>query len=77
MNTMQQNVSQSIGSLITTSFKLSNPLSQLNQMREKILVRGYQSFDKPDIMDELGRLQHITGEIHVALLKIHDVLNQE
>lgn len=74
MNTMQQNVSQSIGSLITASFKLSNPLSQLNQMREKILVRGYHAFDKPDIMDELGRLQHIVGELHGEMLRIHDLL---
>lgn len=77
MNTLQQNVTQHIGSLITLSFKLSNPLSQLNLMREKIIVRGYQSFDKPNIMDELGRLQHIMGEIHAAMLKIHDTLKKE
>lgn len=77
MDNTQANISQSIGSLVTTCFKISNPLSQLNQMRDKILIRGYQAFDKPDIMDELGRLQHVTGEIHAAMLKIHDLLQQQ
>lgn len=74
MNAIQQNISQHIGSLITLSFKLSNPLSQLSLMREKILARGYQSFDQPNIMDELGRLQHIVGQLHSEMLRIHDVL---
>jgi len=77
MDNTQANISQSIGSLATTCFKISNRLSQLNQMRDKILIRGYQTFDKPDIMDDLGRLQHVTGEIHAAMLKIHDLLQQQ
>lgn len=77
MNTMQHNVLQHIGNLIAVSFRLTNPLSQLHLMREKISARGYQSFDKADIMDELGRLQHITGELHGEMLRIHDLLKQE
>lgn len=74
MSAIQQNISQHIGSLITLSFKLSNPLSQLSLMREKILARGYQSFDKSNIMDERGRLQRIVGQLHCEMLRIHDLL---
>lgn len=77
MNNIEQKVSQHIGNLIMVSFKISNPLSQLLLIREKILVRGYQSFDKSDIMDELGRLQHLAGELHGEMLRIHDLLKNE
>ena len=74
MNNLQKELSQNIGRLMETSFKLSNPVSQLHLIREKINARGYQSFDKSDIMDELGRLQHIAGELHGEMLRIHDLL---
>ncbi len=77
MSEKQHNVSQHIGSLIAVSYRISNPLSQLHLIREKITARGYQSFDKTDIMDELGRLQHIAGELHSEMLRIHDLLKQD
>lgn len=77
MSEIQQRVSQHIGHLISISFRMSNPLSQLLLIREKISVRGYQSFDKSDIMDELGRLQHLAGELHGEMLRIHDLLKKE
>lgn len=76
MTEIQHNLSRHIGNLVTLSFKVSSPVSQLSLMREKISVRGYQSFDKSDIMDELGRLQHIAGELHGEMLRIHDLLKQ-
>lgn len=76
MNNLQQDLSQNIGRLMETSFKFSNPVSQLHLIREKINARGYQSFDKSDIMDELGRLQHIAGELHGDMLRIHDMLKR-
>lgn len=77
MSEIQQRVSQHIGNLIAISFRISNPLSQLLLIREKISERGYRSFDKSDIMDELGRLQHLAGELHSEMLRIHDLLKQE
>lgn len=77
MSEIQHSVSRHIGRLIAVSFRISNPLSQLQLIREKISERGYRSFDKTDIMDELGRLQHIAGELHGEMLRIHDLLKQE
>ena len=76
MSEMQTFLSQHIGSLMMISFKITNPVSQLHMIREKIMVRGYQSFDKSDIIDELGRLQHIEGELHAEMLRIHDLLTK-
>lgn len=75
--TLQTELNKCIGTLFSTSLKLSNPISQLHLIREKITARGYQSFDKEDIMSELGRLQHIAGELHGEMLRIHDLLKQQ
>jgi hypothetical protein len=74
---LKTELNKCIGSLFTVSLKLTNPVSQLHQIREKIAARGYQSFDKDDIMGELGRLQHIAGELHGEMLRIHDLLKQQ
>lgn len=74
MSEIQHNLSRCISNLVSISFKAGSPVSQLNLIREKISVRGYQAFDKSDIMDELGRLQRITGELHGEMLRIHDLL---
>lgn len=76
MNDIQPVLLKEIGSLMQISFKITSPVSQLHLIREKIAARGYQSFDKPDIMDELGQLQHIAGELHGEMLRIHDLLNK-
>lgn len=77
MKPIQPELSKHIGSLLSVSLRISNPVSQLHMIREKIAVRGYQSFDKDDIMGELGRLQHIAGELHGEMLRIYDLLKQQ
>ena len=71
-----QNVPLHISNLIVISFRFSHPLSQLTTIREKIIARGFQSFDKSDIKDELGRLQHLAGELHGEMLRLHDLLKE-
>lgn len=39
-------------------FKLCHNLCMLELSRQKIEGRGFQPFDKEDIMGELGNLQH-------------------
>jgi hypothetical protein len=46
-------------------------------IRQKIEGRGYQSFDKGDILGELGRLQQTVGTLNSEMLKIHDLLKQQ
>jgi nitrate/nitrite-specific signal transduction histidine kinase len=75
-NATHQSVPLHISNLIVISFRFSHPLSQLTTIREKIIARGFQSFDKSDIIDELGRLQHLTGELHGEMLRLHDLLKQ-
>lgn len=74
MSDLQKDISHAIGRLMETGFKFSNPVSQLHLIRDKINVRGYKSFDKADILDELGRMQHTAGELHERMLKVYDLL---
>jgi hypothetical protein len=71
-----QALQQHIGRLFSESLKLSNPVGMLHLIREKVNARGYQPFDKEDILQELGQLQHIMGKLHGELLHIHDLLKQ-
>jgi hypothetical protein len=74
---LQAELSKKIGSLFSVSLKINNPIAYLHLVREKIIERGYQSFDKQDIMDELGRLQYIIGELNGEMLRIHDLLKSK
>lgn len=56
-------------------FKLCNDLYMLEVVRQKIENRGYQAFDKSDIMDELGKLQGKLKVLHGKLGDIADTLN--
>ena len=76
MNPAQQELIKCLGTLFSTSLKITSPVGQLHLIREKIMVRSYQSFDNQDILDELGRLQHITEELHKAMLQIHILLQK-
>lgn len=76
MNELENNVLQHMAALMSVSFKLASPLSQLHLIREKISARGLKPFDKQDIMDELGRLQRIAGELHREMLEINDLLKR-
>jgi len=55
-------------------FKLCNDLYMLEVVRQKIENRGYQAFDKGDIMDELGKLQGRLNAMHGRLVNIADTL---
>lgn len=77
MNEQQKDISQNIGRLMETSFKLHSPICQLHLIREKINARGYKPFDKVDIMGELGSVQHLAGELHERMLKIYDLINND
>jgi hypothetical protein len=66
-----------IGQLFTESLKISSPVGMLHTIREKLNTRGYQSYDKEDILLELGHLQKIMGQLNSEMLRIHDLLKQE
>lgn len=73
----QEQLIQSLGTLFCKSLKITGPVSQLFLIREKIAARGYREFDKKDIMDELGRLQHMAAELHKDMICIYDQLSSE
>jgi hypothetical protein len=77
MKAEQSELHRRIGSLFGVSLKIASPVSQLHLIREKIAARGYQPFDKEDIMGELGKLQHIAGELHSEMLRIDDLLKKQ
>lgn len=66
-----------LGQLFSQSLRVSNPVQTLHTIREKLHARGYQHFDKEDILCELGQLQRIMGELNSEMLRIHDLLKQE
>ncbi|MEX2233505.1 MAG: hypothetical protein WD824_15180 [Cyclobacteriaceae bacterium] len=76
MNELENNVLQHMGAVVAVNFKLAAPLSQLLLIREKISARGLKSFDKQDILDELGRLQRIAAELHGEMVEICDLLKR-
>jgi regulator of replication initiation timing len=55
-------------------FKLCNDLYMLEVVRQKIENRGYQHFDRQDILDELGKLQGRLNTLHGKLVSIADTL---
>lgn len=71
-----QELNRHIGQLFSESLKVSSPVQMLHLIREKMNARGYQSFDKEDILIELGQLQSIMGKLNSEMLHIHDLLNQ-
>jgi uncharacterized Rmd1/YagE family protein len=71
-----QQLQQHIGQLFSESLKVSSPVQMLHLIREKMNARGYRSFDREDILQELGRLQHLMGKVNSEMLRIHDLLKQ-
>lgn len=63
-----------LGRLLSESLKVSHPVASLHLVREKITERGYQAFDKEDILQALGQLQHIMGGLHSEMLRINELL---
>lgn len=71
-----QELNRHIGQLFSESLKVSNPVQMLHIIREKMNARGYQCFDKGDILQELGQLQSIMGKLNNEMLRIHELLKQ-
>jgi hypothetical protein len=65
-----------IGQLFSESLKVNQPVQMLHIIREKMNARGYQGFDKEDILQELGQLQSIINRLNSEMLRIHDLLKQ-
>ena len=55
-------------------FKLCGELYLLEVCRQKIGQRGYQAFDKEDILGELGKVQGRLHALHGKLVNIADTL---
>ena len=78
MNTENtQKLHDRLGQLFSESLKVSNPLGMLHLTREKMGARGYQRFDKEDILQELGQLQRIIGQLNSQMLSIYELLKKE
>lgn len=73
---LEEELSHHLGQLFSESLKVSSPVQMLHIIREKVNARGYQSFDKGDILQELGQLQHILAKLNSEMLHIHDLLKQ-
>lgn len=73
----QQQLERQLGQLFSQSLDISQPVAMLHLIREKLSDGGYQSFYKPEIVDELGRLQHCLNQVHQQMLSIAQLLQQE
>lgn len=74
MSKEPQQLLYNLSALAQEHYKLSNDLYMLELVRQKIENRGYQHFDKQDIMDELGKLQGRLNALHGKLVSIVDTL---
>lgn len=74
MSKEPQQLLYNLSALNQEHFKLCNDLYMLEVVRQKIENRGYQHFDKQDIMDELGKLQGRLNALHGKLVSIADTL---
>ena len=73
----QHQLERHLGQLFSQSLEVSQPVAMLHLIREKLSDSGYQSFYKPEIVEELGRLQHCLGEVHKQMLTIARLLEQQ
>jgi len=65
-----------LSKLFEQSLRISSPLYQLEMIRQKLEARSLQSFDKEDILGELGSIQHTMNLLNSEMLRIHDLLKQ-
>jgi len=63
--------------LFEKSLRISSPLHHLEMVRRKLESRGFQDFDKEDILQELGSMQQTMRELNSEMLRIHDLLKQQ
>ena len=59
-----------LSSLAQEHYKLSSDLYMIEIVRQKMEHRGYQSFDKEDIMGELGKIQARLNDINTKLQNV-------
>ena len=64
-----------LGQIFGESLRMSHSLYQLHLIREKIDGRGYENFDKGDILGEFARLQGLLSELDREMRTIHELLN--
>jgi hypothetical protein len=69
-------IKKHLSKLFEKSLRISSPLYQLEMIRQKLEARSLQSFDKEDILSELGSIQHTMRELNSEMLRIHDLLKQ-
>jgi nitrate/nitrite-specific signal transduction histidine kinase len=69
-------ISKQIGKVVFKSISITQPLHSLEYIRATLMERDYDSSDKQDILDEMGRLQHKSSELNTELLKLHDLLQK-
>lgn len=65
-----------LSKLFEKSLRISIPLYSLEMIRQKLEARSLQSFDKEDILQELGSMQHTMNELNSEMLRIYDLLKQ-
>ena len=73
----QDQLTRHLGELFSRSLEISQPVAMLHIIREKLSDGGYQSFYKPEIVDELGRLQHCLNQVHQRMLSVARLLEAE
>ncbi|GAL85768.1 hypothetical protein MYP_2997 [Sporocytophaga myxococcoides] len=66
-----------LGQLFGESLRMSHSLYQLHLIREKIEGRGYEYFDKGDILGEFSRLQGLLTALDLEMRTIHDILKHQ
>ena len=69
-------IQRELAQLFYESLGLSTPLQQLHLIREKIQVRGLQSFDGGDLASVMGQLQQVLLELNRRLLTVHDLIEK-
>lgn len=72
-----EELNKHIGQLFSQSLKVSSPVQMLHLIREKMHTRGYQEFDREDILNQLGHLQKIISQLHGEMVRIDDLLKEE
>jgi hypothetical protein len=77
MSNTTREIKKHLGQLFIRSLTLSHPLYLLQTIREKLEARNLQSFDKEDILGELGSIQHTMREMNSEMLRIHDLLKKQ
>lgn len=63
-----------LGRLFLESLKISSSLYQVHLIREKLSQRGYQAFDREDILEEMAGIQQVIGNLSGRMLQIYGLL---